>query len=83
MYRKSLELDPESPTAHYNLAASLARSGEFAEAETHFRAVIEKNPTTQAYTGLGVVLRQQGRTEEANKELERAKALEQSQGVAQ
>ena len=72
MYRKSLELDPESATAHYNLAASLARSGEFAEAETHFRAVIEKNPSTQAYTGLGVVLWQQGRGDEAIASLQNA-----------
>ncbi len=65
MYRKSLELDPESTTAHYNLAASLARSGEFAEAEVHFRSVLEKEPSTQAYTGLGIALQQQGKTDEA------------------
>jgi tetratricopeptide (TPR) repeat protein len=65
MYRKALELDPESATARYNLAASLARSGEFAEAETLFRDALAKNPTTQAYTGLGVVLLQQGRTQDA------------------
>jgi tetratricopeptide (TPR) repeat protein len=65
MYRKSLELDPESAAAHYNLAASLARSGEFVEAEPHFRAALQKNPTTQAYTGLGVSLWQQDRVTEA------------------
>jgi tetratricopeptide (TPR) repeat protein len=72
MYRKSLELDPESATAHYNLAASLARSGEFAQAEPHFRAAIEKNPSTQAYTGLGIVLWQQGRGDEAIASLQNA-----------
>jgi Tfp pilus assembly protein PilF len=72
MYRKSLELDPESATTHYNLAASLARSGEFAEAEPHFRAVIEKNPSTQAYTGLGIVLWEQGRADEAIASLQSA-----------
>jgi tetratricopeptide (TPR) repeat protein len=65
MYRKSLELDPESATAQYNLAASLAKSGEFAEAEPHFRAALAKNPNTQAYTGLGVVLLRQDRVNEA------------------
>jgi tetratricopeptide (TPR) repeat protein len=65
MYRKSLALEPESVTAHYNLAAYLARSGEFAEAEGHFRAALETDPSTQAYTGLGVVLWQQGRADEA------------------
>jgi tetratricopeptide (TPR) repeat protein len=64
MYRKSLELDPDSPAAHFNLASTLARSGEFAEAEQHFRAVLEKDPGSQAYTGLGIVLWQQGRQDE-------------------
>ena len=64
MYRKSLELDPESAAAHFNLASTLARSGEFAEAEQHFRAVLEKDPGSQAYTGLGIVLWQQGRQDE-------------------
>jgi superkiller protein 3 len=65
MYRKSLELDPESAAAHYNLAASLARSGEFAEAELHFRAALETSPNTQTYTGLGIVLWQQDKGDEA------------------
>ena len=65
LYRKSLELDPESAVAHQNLAASLARRGQFAEAERHFRAALEKGPSAQAYTGLGFVLAQQGRLDEA------------------
>lgn len=65
LYRKSLELDPESASAHYNLAGSLARRGEFAAAERHFRAALEEKPNAQAYTGLGIVLSQQGRVDEA------------------
>ena len=65
LYRKSLELDPESAAAHYNLAASLARRGEFTVAERHFRAALAKNPNAQTYTGLGIVLGQQGRADEA------------------
>ena len=65
MYRKALELDPESAAAHFNLASSLARGGEFAAAEPHFRAVLEKGPNSQAYTGLGIVLWQQERADEA------------------
>ena len=64
-YRKALEVDPESAAAHYNLASSLTRSGEFAEAEQHFRAILEQGPSTQAYTGLGFVLWQQGRADES------------------
>lgn len=72
MYRKSLELDPASPTANYNLAAFLARNAEFAEAERHFRAALAAEPSTQAYTGLGVALWQQGEIEEATSNLQRA-----------
>ncbi len=64
-FRKSLELEPGSASAHYNLAASLARGGEYPEAERHFRAALEEKPSAQAYTGLGYVLWQQGRADEA------------------
>ncbi|MEH6607838.1 MAG: tetratricopeptide repeat protein [Halioglobus sp.] len=76
MYRKSLELDPGSVTAHYNLAASLARSGEYAEAETQFRAALEIEPSAQAHNGLAITLKQLGRVEEASKEMAKAKALQ-------
>ena len=72
LYRKSLELDPESASAHYNLAASLARRGEFAAAERHFRAALEQKPNAQTYTGLGFVLWQQGRVDEAIASLDAA-----------
>ncbi|MEJ2515079.1 MAG: tetratricopeptide repeat protein [Gammaproteobacteria bacterium] len=71
-YRKALELDPESASAHYNLGASLARSGEYAEAEIHLRAALEQNPNTQTYTGLGIVQWQQGRADDAILSLEAA-----------
>jgi tetratricopeptide (TPR) repeat protein len=62
-YRKALALDPESDAAHYNLGGSLARAGDFAGAETHFRTALAKRPSTQAYTGLGIVQWRQGREE--------------------
>jgi len=65
MYRKSLELDPGSASANYNLAAFLARRGDYSAAERHFRAALEKQPNTQTHAGLGFVLRQQGRLDEA------------------
>ncbi len=82
MYRKSLELDPESSAAHYNLASSLARSGDFVEAEPHFRAVLEKKPSTQAYTGLGIVLWQQNRREEGIASMEAAIAANPDNAMA-
>ncbi len=71
-YRKSLELDPESASAHYNLAASLARSNEFPEAERHFRAALEKKPNTQTHAGLGFVLWKLDRVDEAIAQLQHA-----------
>ena len=64
-YRKALELDPQSAAAHYNLGASLARSGELAEAERHFRSALGRKPSAQSYTGLAIVLSRQGRVDEA------------------
>ncbi|WP_299941287.1 Wzy polymerase domain-containing protein [uncultured Microbulbifer sp.] len=72
MYRRSLELDPESAAAHYNLAAALMAGAEFKEAEHHFRAVIDRQPSTQAYTGLGIVLIQQGLLDEGLANLQTA-----------
>ena len=75
LYRKALELEPASASAHYNLAASLARNGELAEAERHFRAALAQKPSAQAHTGLALVLEQQGRVDDARREMEMAKAL--------
>ncbi|HVH19554.1 MAG TPA: tetratricopeptide repeat protein, partial [Myxococcota bacterium] len=75
LYRKALELDPKSASAHYNLAASLARSGQLALAERHFRAALAQKPSAQAHTGLALVLERQGRTDDAAREKEMAKAL--------
>jgi len=71
-YRKALELDPGSASALYNLGSSLARSGEFAQAEKYLRAAVAKNPGTQTYTGLGIVLSQQGKADEAVASLQAA-----------
>ena len=72
MYRKALKLDPESASAHYNLGSSLARSGKYAEAESHLRKALQKSPGAPAYTGLGIVLWQLGRTDEAIANLQAA-----------
>lgn len=65
MYRKSLELDATSASAHQNLAASLARTGDLAEAERHFRAALAQKPSAPSYTGLALVLAEAGRTDDA------------------
>jgi tetratricopeptide (TPR) repeat protein len=65
MYLEALALDPDSAAAHYNLAGTLARAGAFDEAESHFRAALAQQPNSQTHTGLGYVLWQQGREDEA------------------
>jgi Flp pilus assembly protein TadD len=71
-YRKALELDPRSPSAHANLAVSLAQSGDFTQAEAHYRIAVREKPTADAYNGLGYVLARQGRGDEAIVELRKA-----------
>jgi Tfp pilus assembly protein PilF len=71
-YRNALKLDPRSAAAHYNLGSSLARSGKFAEAESHLRKALKTSPNSQTYTGLGIVLWQLGRTDEAITNLQAA-----------
>ena len=76
----SCTLIPREKSEPYNLAAALVRGGEFAEAETHFRAVIATEPSTQAFTGLGVSLWQLDRGDEAVASL--SKAIEMDPGNA-
>jgi Flp pilus assembly protein TadD len=83
MYRKALKLDPESASAHYNLGSSLARSGKYAEAESHLRIAVKKSPNTQTYTGLGIVLWQLGRADEAITNLQAAVEADPKNAAAQ
>jgi Flp pilus assembly protein TadD len=82
MYRKAVKLNPGSASAQYNLGSSLARSGKYAEAESHLRKALAKDPNAQTYTGLGVVLWQQGRTDEAVLSLQAAIAADPANAVA-
>ena len=46
-YRRALELDPEHVDARVNLGRLLHEAGEVAEAETHYRAALEREPETE------------------------------------
>jgi len=81
-YRKALELDPKSATAHYNLGSSLARQGKYAEAESHLRIALKLSPNAQTHTGLGIVLSELGRTDEAIANLEAAVKADPKNAVA-
>ena len=71
-YGDALKLDPESATSHFNLATHLARNKEYSEAENHLLAALKTQPNSKVYTGLGAVLWQQGRAEEAITNLQTA-----------
>ena len=71
-YRKAIDMDPKFASAHYNLGSSLARSGQFREAERHLRSALKLVPDARAYTALGIVVWQLGRTDEAVTLLEQA-----------
>src|SRR5262249_30551367 len=71
-YEQALALDPACPSAHLNLAVSLAQAGQFPAAEAHYRQALAGRPTAEAHNGLGYVLEQQGREEEAVAEFRKA-----------
>ena len=64
-YRDALKLDPTSAISHFNLATHLAQNKEYSEAEKHLRIALKTQASANIYTGLGAVLWQQGRADEA------------------
>lgn len=80
-YRKSIALNPESASTHYNLGYALSvraggagRAG--AEAASEFREALRIDPEyAQAHNNLGALLELQGRTDEALEHFQRAVAL--------
>ena len=67
---------------HYNLAASLARSGDDREAEEHFRQALALSPSFQAHLGMAVVLKRRGQNAEAIRHLRDAIRIDPAQSVA-
>ena len=59
------------------------RSGKYAEAESHLRKALKTSPNTQTYTGLGIVLWQLGRTDEAIASLQAAIKADPKNATAQ
>jgi tetratricopeptide (TPR) repeat protein len=68
-YQQALALDPKSAAANYNLGASLVQLGDHEGAELHFRAALDQKPSAPAYAGLGFVLYEQGKVDDAIKSL--------------
>ncbi len=65
-WKKAIELDPEDPKAHFNLALSYDQQGRPDEAIREYRRSLEINPDNDsAYTNLGVTMAGTGRMDEA------------------
>jgi predicted Zn-dependent protease len=72
--------DPEHPAAYDQLASILLEQGKLDEAEATFRRLISARPTAAAHQKLSEVLMRLGRAEEAQRELEMARALARGEG---
>jgi tetratricopeptide (TPR) repeat protein len=77
-YRQAIDAVPEEAGSYIYLGGVLAKSGRLREAEAAHRAAIrcQEGCQDEAYLNLGLVLRAQGRYEEAAECFERAIALD-------
>jgi Flp pilus assembly protein TadD len=74
--RRSIELNPNSAPAHYNLGYVLARLGQASDAVNAFDDALRLDPDyAQAHNNLGAVLQTLGRSDEARNHYRRAVAL--------
>ncbi|HTV57043.1 MAG TPA: tetratricopeptide repeat protein, partial [Terriglobia bacterium] len=76
-YRKALELEPNDPLTHYNLALALKYKGDSVQAVEEFQAAIRLKPRfADAHYGLGATWYDLHEQDSALKELRTATALE-------
>lgn len=72
-YRRALELNPRSSTAHYYLGTALQRRGSLHEALSHYRQAVRIDPQRpEIHNNLGVALLAAGFREEAVRHFRRA-----------
>ena len=73
LYEVTLEKNPQSWVAHYNLANELVKSGRPQTAIAHFEEAIRLNPgDVRAYNNLGLTLASLGRPQEAMERIDEA-----------
>lgn len=77
-YEKGIALGDGCSAARMNLASMLLEDGRYEEAADHYRAVVEREPSAQAHSGLGFALNQLGRLKEAAAEHDAAVAIDAS-----
>jgi tetratricopeptide (TPR) repeat protein len=77
LLRVMLELQPEEPDRHYNLANTLSRQGRQEEAESSYRKALSLDPSyVPALIHLGILLSGRGDWVQAERLLEQALAVE-------
>lgn len=71
LFKRALQVDDSSWTAHYGLARALGTRRDYAGAARHARAAVRLNPTSpDARIALGVALTREGKADEAIAELD-------------
>jgi tetratricopeptide (TPR) repeat protein len=81
--RAAIKADPKNAAPYDTLGTILIQQGKLEEAASTYRDLIRNRPSAAAHQELAQVLTRLGRTEEARKEMEMAKALDRSRGAAQ
>ena len=81
--RRSVALDPRSPTARANLGAALLSTGDADAARAQFEAALRINPADRTSLGnLGLIASAEGRTADARAFFQRVLAIDPSDGRA-
>jgi tetratricopeptide (TPR) repeat protein len=76
LYRRMLEIEPDSAIAHQNLGVLLAGSRQWNDGERHLKRAVELSPeNADAHANLGLVYQHGGRFEEAAESLRTAARL--------
>jgi tetratricopeptide (TPR) repeat protein len=65
LWADAVQKSPDAAVAHYNLAVALQSEGRLQEAEQFYRSALRIQPSPVAWTSLGALYRQLGRTDDA------------------
>jgi tetratricopeptide (TPR) repeat protein len=80
--RDAIDADPKDAAAYDQLGSILVEQGKLEEAAATYRQLVRFRPNADAHQKLAQVLMRLGRTDEARRELEMAKAVDRNLGAA-
>ncbi len=75
-FREAIDVDPKFTPAYNNLAGALAKQGKLEEAAHYYELSLAEKPSAAVHNALGTVLRQLGKTDEAEDQFAKAKAMD-------